>query len=238
MTTRTSPICAFVHVPKTAGSTINDYLQRSERKGESHIEAWANQPETARDKLAKLEWVSGHVPFRRMRALICNNTFRHVEFFTLLRDPLKQLMSHYNWLIEIHHRGGDFYKSHPPRIKEISKSIRNADNSNPTEVAQQLSRFPGLFLNQQARLVFGALPTTTEPEDFRNRLAAYRQVATEETLPDFVKAISGLTYEPHSRKNVSGYHFDKEVFQAPELKAFISKHHAIDLALYRHLLDK
>lgn len=232
-----SPLTVFVHVPKTAGSTVNAYLERSGRRGASHVEAWINDRATVPSKLKTLEWVSGHVDVARMREKLSAGTRRHLEFFTLVRDPLKQLMSHYNWLIEIYHRGASFYDGHPPRIKEISEAIRGGDNNDPKNVVAQLSAAPGLFLNQQSRLVLGGMPDSLAASEFRERLKVFDLIATERSLPDFISRISGVTYEDKRRENVSPYHFDKAVFDTPVVREFVAKRHAADLALYRYLTE-
>jgi len=167
-----NPISVFIHVPKTAGSTVNDYLERLSAHGSSHIESWINDDAVASEKMLQLDWVSGHVQFPQMRARLAANTARHLRFFTLIRDPIKQLMSHYNWLIEIYHRGNVFYDGHPQRIKEISQAIRASDNDDPRTIIRQISAAPGLFLNQQSRTVLGDLSHIPSKDELNDRLTA------------------------------------------------------------------
>jgi hypothetical protein len=232
---KTSALTVFVHVPKTAGSTVNAYLKRSGTLGATHIEAWVDDDVIAVEKLKSFDWVSGHVPFPHMRARLSANTSRPLRFFTLVRDPIKQLMSHYNWLIEIYHRGAAFYDGHPPRIKEISEAIRSANNDDPLDIIRQITAAPGLFLNQQSRLVFGEIPRNFGDQEFRESREIYNMIATEKMLPDFIEKISGVPYEDKRRENVSPYHFDKTIFESSVMKEFVKKHHAADLALYRYL---
>ena len=39
-------IKVFIHIPKTAGSTVNAYLERSGELGASHVEAWIENDAT------------------------------------------------------------------------------------------------------------------------------------------------------------------------------------------------
>lgn len=233
-----NPINVFIHVPKTAGSTVNDYLERSSAHGASHIEAWINDDALAPERLMRLDWVSGHVQFPHMRARLAASTARHLRFFTLVRDPIKQLMSHYNWLIEIYHRGDAFYNGHPQRIKEISQEIRTSNNDDPRSIIRQISSAPGLFLNQQSRTVLGDLTHIPSADELNFRLTVYDHIATESSLPNFVKQISGLKYEDSRRANVSTYHFDRAAFESNDMKEFVADRHAADLALYRHLRER
>lgn len=233
-----SPLKVFIHVPKTAGSTVNKYLDKSGKPGASHIESWINDNSTLHARLRSLEWVSGHVPFSQMRQELSAATSRPFRFFTLVRDPIKQLMSHYNWLIEIFHRGSDFYEGHPRRIREISEAIRAADNTDPQCIASQIAAAPGLFLNQQSRIVFGEMPDELTDREFRDRLSVYEMVAIEKEFPAFVSKISGLSYDENRRENVSAYHFDISVFQEKPLADFVEANHAADLALYEFLSSR
>jgi len=228
-------INVFIHVPKTAGSTVNDYLQRGNPLGASHAESWINNDSILSEKASELDWVSGHIPFPHMQARLSAYTSRPLLFFTVVRDPFKQLMSHYNWLIEIFHRGEEFYNNHPPIVKEISSSIRSADNNNPEVVANQIMKASSLFLNQQSRFVLGKITKSISDEDFNKLLSVYKNIATEISLSNLVEKISGRPYLREHRVNVSPYHFDQRVFESEFLKSFIEEHHVADLALYRHL---
>jgi hypothetical protein len=232
---KTNGLTVFVHVPKTAGSTVNDYLIRSKTPGERHVERWIDNPDAARSRIKGLDWVSGHVAFPAMRSRLAAATSRRLDFHTVIRDPLRQIMSHYNWLIEIYHRGPGFYEDHPEHIKQISQSIRAADNNDPAKVIEQIQLAPGLFLNQQIRTVHGQIPDDLSDATFRDILSVYRDLAWEDTLPRFVETISGLPYDAARRENTSPYHFDRAVFSSPVMQDFLQRHHAADMALYRHV---
>lgn len=231
-----SALTAFVHVPKTAGSTINSHLFQSGRMGQDHIEAWRNrEPEHVREQLRKLDWVSGHVNFPEMRKLLCTHTARPIHFYTALRNPIKQIASHYNWLIEIFYRGEAFYDSHPPQIKEISERIRKTDNGSPHAIIAQLEAASGLFLNQQSRTVLGENLGDMSEAQLRDRLGVFRYIATEDTLPVLLYQLMGQKEIEISRENTSGYHFDVEVFRTDIMQSFLEKRHGADMALYTHV---
>lgn len=230
------PLIAFVHIPKTAGSTINEYL-REAAPGQDHIESWLGAPDQVSAKLAKLKWVSGHVEFSAMQTLLSVEPGRRIEFFTALRDPAKQISSHYNWLIEIFHRSQQFYNAHPERIKEISHRIRHADNSNPKAIIEQLELAPGLFLNQQSRVLLGNAINDASMDDIDAVLKKFRFVATERTLPNLVRLMVGAEYTDKRRSNTSTYHFDPEVFQTPELIRFLKERNAQDFRVYERISE-
>lgn len=230
---KTSPLKVFVHVPKTAGSTVNGYLKKSDGVGLTHVEGWIDDNTKLKQELKRLDWISGHVTFPQFRSKLSNSTFRRLDFFATLRNPKSQLMSHYNWLIEIYNKGENFYNTHPDKIKEISENIRKCGNGKASDVVEQILAAPGLFLNQQTRLVFGEVPADMTEISILNRLSVYNLVCVENLLPVFVSKVSGVNYDDSYRENESRYHFDTRIFDDIEMSEFIEKHHSADLALYK-----
>ena len=234
---RTDPLIVYIHIPKTAGSTLNHILQRWDPAGLSHCEAIINDPVRLRAAVAKLTWISGHVTRDRMRAALSAVTDRPLRLFTVLREPTRQLMSHYNWLIEIYHRGPAFYDPHPQHIKAISEQIRGSDNSSPQAVIGNLKRYGGLFLNNQAKVALGDPPDWFGPK-MVDRLRDYEAIATEQRFQDLIWQITDTDVTLDARENESGYHFDRAVFSDPVMQAFLRDHHAFDYRLYKLVLDQ
>jgi hypothetical protein len=227
-----TPLIAYIHVPKTAGSTVNHVLKMWDRRGQDHCEAIIDDPARLAQRVADIRWISGHVTLPVMRDALSAVTARPTEFFGLVRDPTAQVISHYNWLIEIFHRGGEFYFGHPPEIREISERIRASDHADPAAIIANLSAFSGLFLNQQSRCVLGMVEEGLTEADLREGLAAYACVTTEAELPELILRATGRRLEGAPRKNQSPYHFDRAVFATPELRAFLAEHNALDQRLY------
>lgn len=105
----------FLHIPKTAGSAFNRtfrgvvpshrYFEHMESRRALFLEVIADgQPFFA----------SGHFPFRVVRSLV---TRPDVFSITILRDPLKQLISHMKWVKSY----GD--PSNPQRKATIAPAI-------------------------------------------------------------------------------------------------------------------
>lgn len=234
--TKHSLLTVFVHIPKTAGSTVNHHLQKSHLSGQDHIEQWLGNPQVAKDKIRYLDWVSGHISFPSMRSFLANCSPRHMLYFSIFRDPIKQITSHYNWLIEIFHKSEGFYNSHPENIKKISETIRNSANDEPLAIIENLKSFPGLFLNQQSRVLLGEDASQLSEEEILNRLQAYEFVATERTLDVLIERLTADASSVPSHENKSGYHFDPAVFQTPQMREFLSGHHKTDIFVYDILM--
>ncbi|WP_289043988.1 hypothetical protein [uncultured Aliiroseovarius sp.] len=232
---RFNPITAFIHVPKTAGSTVNSYLQQSGTAGVAHVEALFKQPDKVKSAIARYRWVSGHVTFPKMRATLSKASRRKVRYFTAIRSPDKQIMSHLNWLIEIYHKGGKFYDNHPPAVKRISERIRTSDTSDPRVIVELLNSAQGLFLNCQSRFVLGPDRGNLSHDEMAQRLEVYEMIGTEGTLPLLIERISGIEYQDSERKNVSPYHFPAEVFRDSFVVDYLRERNAADEALYEYV---
>lgn len=94
------PVCIFVHMPKTGGSTLQEILQRqypldvtmdmyrnSVKSVQSSVDRLRRLPEQERGRIA---CVKGHIPFGIHRWLP-----RPPRYITMLRDPVQQTVSDY-----------------------------------------------------------------------------------------------------------------------------------------------
>jgi hypothetical protein len=91
----TSPVDIFLHIPKTAGTTLVRILHRQYAKtGFVSIKAGTSfenaKLQIVREEEERFRLVYGHVPFGIHDALT-----RPVRYFTLVRDPVDRVLSHY-----------------------------------------------------------------------------------------------------------------------------------------------
>lgn len=92
-------VLIFLHIPKTAGTTFNILLEKHYKASESFSTfptrmhpsgSLRGFKELPQEKISRLNMVTGHMGFglhRRFR--------RPVTYVTLLRDPIKRVVSHY-----------------------------------------------------------------------------------------------------------------------------------------------
>jgi hypothetical protein len=101
------PLLAFVHVPKTAGSTVNAVLDLCSPRGLSHCEVIFHT-DAFLDHASDCDWLSGHIgrDFFAGRLSWLN---RPVEYFASTREPIAQLLSMLNWHFEISHREPEWF---------------------------------------------------------------------------------------------------------------------------------
>jgi hypothetical protein len=96
------PFLLFVHIPKTAGTTLINLLERNYgaayqhgglQKGEDRLPDESQYPEVAK-KLATKAGFGAHMPYGLHAAIN-----RPCIYMSFLREPLARTVSHYNFLI-------------------------------------------------------------------------------------------------------------------------------------------
>lgn len=241
----------FVHIAKTAGSTMNRYLAENYRDGIDHCERYIADP-TLGSRAARVDWMSGHVTLPAARAAFAPLQL-DVRYVTCIRQPAAQIRSHYNWLAEIFYKSPAFYEAHPPVIKAISEQVRRTiANPTPAAVARDLRQHAGLFLNSQSRYFFGAridpsllavrdadvfaaLPTVREMVDTFDAIGDSGSI---EALFNHVYGSERYSAGNRQRVNVSQYRFDPALFDSEEVAETIHLHSRLDDLLYGYLTGR
>lgn len=255
-----APLKIFVHIPKTAGSTLNGHLLRHYGRvtsprvwplievvtpravldlsvvgrflaprfavGATHIGYMRYRPEQMTPALQRADWVSGHI-FRHEMEEHVARAGRVAEFYTIMRDPVAQLASHYQWWIEIYARGPWRYMRYERFWRDLSKQIRATDNSDPRAIMAVLEERAELFMNFQHGYIVGDMDET-------QALARYHTIGLDSDVTGVAHAMTGV--RPAARRsNVSRSRFDRSVFYTPEMTEFLRDRHSGDLDLYERL---
>jgi hypothetical protein len=226
----------FVHIPKTAGSTVNVYLKQHLGKGYVHCEHFIQLEEKLRKRSTKANWMSGHVHFDMASARLSEIGVQDIRFYSCVRKPDAQVMSHLNWLMAIRHKSRLFFKRHPKILQDISNDVSAVGLGNKQQVIQILQKYHWLFLNTQWNTIFTPEYETTEKTVVK-RLADFNYIGTETTIPDLILAITGKHITQPKVTNKSKYYFDTSIFEEEELKDFLATHNQKDFYLY-HSVQK
>jgi hypothetical protein len=227
-----TPLIVFVHVPKTAGSTVSRALQSCSYRG---CEQCQNVPAADLIEYARRgDWLSGHLP-REVFETNFAGLDRATEYFSTVRHPVTQLVSSLNWQLECFRRV-DLPRLGPaPDNEPIVADIRAADFSNVRSTIALLEKYADVFLNFQSRFIIGRDFETIPESEFNRRLASYLYIADEHHLPNLYRAF-GFTELPEHidalRENVSPRHFDASIFQSATVLGFLARRHAHDFRLY------
>ena len=103
----------FIHIPKTAGTTVNAGLRKAfEKRGAFHLQRrniWELRKLTVQREVSVY---CGHVSFKRM-STVFRATGRRPAFVTVLRDPIDRILSAYSYALETpRERWHELAKSH------------------------------------------------------------------------------------------------------------------------------
>jgi hypothetical protein len=228
------PLIVFVHVHKTGGSTAYKVLGLCSHRGQGHCE------EIPRPKLLdaarRHDWLSGHLQ-KEIFATSLISLDRPIEYFTTIREPISQILSHLNWQFEIYNRGPIYFFAHHHGLQLIlSNEVRATDFSKTSSVIALLLRYKGNFLNFQARMILGDDFAEIPGSEVARRVAAYTFVATKENLAALYPAFGFAQLPKHInelRENAAQkYYFDTTLFQSQEILDFLAQHHSHDFRLY------
>jgi hypothetical protein len=226
------PLIFFVHIGKAAGSTLNSQLQEHVGRGYAHCEGFIDNLDLWKQRVETADWLSGHVHMPRARTRL-QGLGREVRYYTCIREPKAQIMSHYNWIAEIFHKGPDFYGKHPERIRTISERVRaTVIDPSPEKVVRDLRDFGGLFLNNQSKYFVGQ-----DLRDFEARLEAslpsFSAVCTSRSMQRLIGHLAGADVAWADKfENASRYHFDKALFDSEAVATFIAENNDKDAFMY------
>lgn len=116
----------YVHIPKTAGSTLNYHLGEYYGSHNSwvHFEGNKNWSKPYKAAIVKnYNFLSAHMNYVDVSERLDLSNYKIV---TLLRNPLKQLISHLNWVARVSDDPSSrFFKNHPKVIQDLSVKLRN-----------------------------------------------------------------------------------------------------------------
>lgn len=225
-----NPLIFFIHVPKTAGTTVNEHVSAHFKKSVVHCESFFNQRDVAVKAVQEERFLSGHMPFPNAKRFLAKQD-RIVQFYTCLREPVFQVMSHLNWLIEIYNKGFDFFYAHPEQIQLLSHKVRSNGLKTASDLMFILLSHKKLFLNNQSKHVLGE--PTEDYELIKEKLRDFNYIGTESTLDVLLEKMTGKRPKTIDYANASEYHFDKSLFEKEDIRRFLEVHNASDSLLYK-----
>jgi hypothetical protein len=232
------PLIVYIHVPKTAGSTVKTILGLCTQRGHGNIEYIINDRAAFLNVARDSERIAGHIQ-RDTVAERLTWLGRPIEYFSCVREPVAQLVSHLNFTFERYSKS-NYYDLHSLEQQRFDASVVLTDFSNPTAVMNLLLGDAFEYLNSQSRHVLGCDFADISDNEIARRLATYTYVASEYDLPKLYRAF-GFLQLPEGvdeiRENVSKRHFDAQVFDSPQLREFLAHHHKHDLRLYAAVRD-
>lgn len=120
----------YLHIPKTAGSSINTFFSSNVEKSLVHIESLNK---LNKETLENYDYVAGHITFNKFSDLVKNiNSWTLISTF---REPVSYVVSHLKWVRKLAEPGEEKrLKMHPEIFQKIALEMTNYDFSNPNQI--------------------------------------------------------------------------------------------------------
>ncbi len=233
-----TPLLVYVHVPKTGGMTVKRMLRELSPCGVDAFHLHALKPgsiEIARQS----DWISGHLGRDTFSGHL-TGLGREIDFFATVREPIAQIRSHLNYSFH-RWKSLDYYDKHSLHEQRLDADVMTTDFLDPVSVIKLLLTWRELFLNLQSRLVIGKDFEDMSESEVDERLAIYKFIATDRTLPQLVDHFGFFQNKKMGAPpvvNKATYSFDPAIFEHPDLRRFLRHHHRHDIRLYQKICQR
>ena len=175
----------YMHIAKTAGSSVNSFISGHYPEGacREHIEAIHLNKATREEVVENKLYLSGHITLEV--ALIRKYIDKNFKIFTIFREPEAQLISHLSWVKRLslpEHRAN--FENHPEHIQDIARRLGSL--SLEEFISSMTSTEKDLFDNVQTRYLANTFCVDLNPDDEQRALKALERfdvVGITELLP-------------------------------------------------------
>jgi hypothetical protein len=221
------PLVAFVHIPKTGGSTVTLMLMRAYSKPMVHdagncfrgrIEK--TERKIARPKVAKARATAGHIPYGLYRKYLPPDT----RYVTILREPVGRVISH--WYRHRRRTGSRHDAARP----WVTNSIEEALNIGMPEVNNVATR-----LLCGVETPYGDLPADALDQakaNLREFAFVGIQERFDESLALMERTIGLEELVPYGEAQRVTHHGGARDEFTDEQRALIAEHNQLDAELY------
>lgn len=208
----------YIHVPKTAGSSINKFFEKNTESHYFHIE---NLGEKLNNHFCeKYQYISGHVPYSSMEQIL---DLQNWITFVTIREPISYVVSHIKWIRKLAEpQEIERFNAHPKPFQIIATKMKEYDFSKPLDISKfilWLEENEYYFLhNTQAYFMNATLNQSSlsdlQVERALKNLEKINFVGTQDELDEYLKLISyefGWQLEniPQENTNSNNYGLDK-----------------------------
>lgn len=191
------PKLLFMHIAKTAGSSVNKYLAShyAEDRHSVHVESQENWRKD-RDWARNMGFVSGHFGMPHFKRVLNPEGYYKI---TVVREPYAHLVSHLSWIRKLADQSElQRFGQHPLFVQHFAQKLKKTDLSKPEELVRliasledqekqlvdncQVRYFTQVAVGQDvcANDVQSALETSTE----------FDQIGTTDRIDEFLKDVA------------------------------------------------
>ena len=231
----------YLHIPKTAGTTFNDFLKRAFSSKETlfHIESKL-------EKIDNQRVLAGHVILPRAQKIIPN--FENYIKLTVLRDPLSQISSHLRYVKKLGEPSeAKRLEGHTESIKTIVVFLSTINFSKVEDINRLVQWLEEnnyvLFHNCQMQYLVGSrfIITETQVERGKQVLDSIEYVGVTERLTEYMELLSqkfGIVGKVKNKKlNITSETYGLDIKNPDIIKALEPLIH-YDKLIYQYAKDK
>jgi hypothetical protein len=231
----------YLHIPKTAGTTFNDFLKRAFSSKETlfHIES----------KLEKIEnqsVLAGHIILPRAQKIIPN--FENYIKLTVLRDPLSQVSSHLRYVKKLGEPSElKRLEGHTDSIKIIVSFLGTIDFSKVEDINRLIYWLEEnnyvLFHNCQMQYLIGSrfIVNETDIERAKQVIDTIEYVGITERLNEYMEFLSqefGIRGPVKNKKlNITSETYGLDI-KNPDIIKALEPFIAYDKVIYQYTKEK
>lgn len=237
----------YVHIAKTAGSTVNKVLKGLFGFEQSliHAESVPNWQELVKQQ--KVDFLSGHIPYKAFMQVSELQLYKKAITF---REPYSHVISHLSWIRALAlDENKERYEAHPEYIKDLSDKLASYDLSRSEQITEVIKTFNVLELclldNTQTRYIRTNLVKETVDESdvlsSLENLKSFDFVGADNNISGFLSDIAsdyGFKYKTEDRReNVLSNKFGLDITDTA-IKVALLPLVKYDLQLYDVVLRK
>ena len=178
----------FMHIPKTAGTSFNNYIRQYFGYGKSHTHIQTTPLAEQQAMATASHFMSGHITLEHIETIYAGTD--NLDIHTIVRDPVKQLHSHIGWVKGIALvPEGEFFKKHHHLVQKMGRDLFNTDLSDPRNLKALADNLDGFqidfFDNIQTRYFLDYRPDRVEQKDCDNAIDNLSRFKTIGLTEDF-----------------------------------------------------
>ncbi len=145
----------YVHIAKTAGSTVNKVFNEWFGSDNSLVHAESQNNWKDRVKNKTIQFLSGHLPYQEFIKTEDLNSYKKAITF---REPYSHVISHLSWIRALSLSENKVsYDAHPEYIQVLSDKLASYDLSSPEQLTELIKSFNllehSLLDNTQTRYI-------------------------------------------------------------------------------------
>ena len=236
-----------MHIPKTAGSSINNFFGNIFGSEYSlfHLETIQDWETLSDTYFQPYVYIAGHTPFPRVSKRLEGGQWRT---FSVIRDPFDHLISHISWVKNLVRTPRRFRNS-PRDVQKLSRRLNEINFNDVDDVAKFFHSPLGLALsmfdNRQVR--YFSDPPDDEPateKSFKDALITTQNftfVGVFERLKETIAYVVGNWFTGHAEFIPEFSHvnvYNPKVPNHSNLKDVLEPFFRYDCLLYQFLVER